>query len=131
MHESNARAVAEYLSAHRSVSRVFYPGLPGHPHHDIAKRQQEGFGGMVSFEVKGGIDEVNRALRAVRVFALAESLGGIESLIDHPVSMTHASMDPELRAKAGITPQVIRLSVGIEHIDDLLEDLERGLGPSR
>jgi cystathionine gamma-synthase len=127
LHESNARAVAEFLNTHRSVSRVYYPGLPDHPQHELARRQQDGFGGMVSFEVRGGIDEVNRLLRGVRIFALAESLGGIESLIDHPVTMTHASMDPELRARAGINPQVIRLSVGIEHIDDLLEDLDRGL----
>jgi cystathionine gamma-synthase len=127
LHESNARAVAEFLNTHPSVSRVYYPGLPGHPQHELARRQQDGFGGMVSFEVKGGIDEVNHLLRGVRIFALAESLGGIESLIDHPVTMTHASMDPDLRARAGINSQVIRLSVGIEHIDDLLEDLDRGL----
>jgi cystathionine gamma-synthase len=127
LHESNARAVAEFLSTHPSVSRVYYPGLPDHPQHELARRQQDGFGGMVSFEVRGGIDEVNYLLRGVRIFSLAESLGGIESLIDHPVTMTHASMDPELRARAGINPQVIRLSVGIEHIDDLLEDLDRGL----
>jgi cystathionine gamma-synthase len=127
LHESNARAVAEFLNTHPSVSRVYYPGLPGHPQHELARRQQDGFGGMVSFEVKGGIDEVNHLLRGVRIFALAESLGGIESLIDHPVTMTHASMDPDLRARAGINSQVIRLSVGIEHIDDLLEDLARGL----
>jgi cystathionine gamma-synthase len=127
LHESNARAVAEFLNTHPSVSRVYYPGLPDHPQHELARRQQDGFGGMVSFEVRGGIDEVNHLLRGVRIFALAESLGGIESLIDHPVTMTHASMDPDLRARAGINPQVIRLSVGIEHIDDLLEDLDRGL----
>jgi cystathionine gamma-synthase len=127
LHESNARAVAEFLNTHRSVSRVYYPGLPDHPQHELARRQQDGFGGMVSFEVRGGIDEVNHLLRGVQIFALAESLGGIESLIDHPVTMTHASMDPELRARAGINPQVIRLSVGIEHVDDLLEDLDRGL----
>lgn len=127
LHESNARAVAEFLSTHRSVRRVYYPGLPDHPQHELARRQQDGFGGMVSFEVKGGIDEVNHLLRGVRIFSLAESLGGIESLIDHPVTMTHASMDPDLRARAGINSQVIRLSVGIEHIDDLLEDLDRGL----
>ena len=127
LHESNARAVAEFLNTHPSVSRVYYPGLPDHPQHELARRQQDGFGGMVSFEVRGGIDEVNHLLRGVRIFSLAESLGGIESLIDHPVTMTHASMDPELRARAGINHQVIRLSVGIEHIDDLLEDLDRGL----
>ncbi len=127
-HETNARAVAEYLAKHRNVSHVYYPGLTSHPHHDVACRQQSGFGGMVSFEVKGGIAEVHHVLRGVKVFALAESLGGIESLIDHPVTMTHASMNPALREKAGINERVIRLSVGIEDPDDLLEDLDRGLG---
>jgi cystathionine gamma-synthase len=127
LHEHNARAVAEFLSKHPSVRRVYYPGLPDHPQHELAKKQQHGFGGMVSFEVKGGEAEVHHVLRTVQVFSLAESLGGIESLIDHPVTMTHASMHPELRAKAGINDQVIRLSVGIEDAEDLLEDLGRAL----
>ena len=127
LHEENARAVAEFLAGNSSVGRVYYPGLKSHPQHELARRQQDGFGGMVSFEVNGGIGEVNHVLRSVRVFSLAESLGGIESLIDHPASMTHASMHPELRAKAGITERVIRLSVGIEHIDDILEDLGAAL----
>lgn len=126
-HEANAGAVAEFLHRHRNVRRVFYPGLNNHPRHELACRQQQGFGGIVSFEVDGGIDAVNHILRSVKVFALAESLGGIESLIDHPVTMTHASMKPELRIAAGINERVIRLSVGIEDINDLIEDLDQAL----
>ncbi len=126
-HERNASAVAEFLSHHPGVRRVYDPGLKSHPQHELAARQQRGFGGMVSFEVNGGLDEVYHLLRSVKIFALAESLGGIESLIDHPLTMTHASMNPALREKAGINERVIRLSVGIENIDDLLEDLDRGL----
>ncbi len=126
-HERNARRVAEFLNQHPNVDKVYYPGLKSHPQHELAKRQQNGFGGMVSFEVKGGIEEVNQILRSVKVFALAESLGGVESLIDHPVTMTHASMRPDLREAAGINERVIRLSVGIEDIDDLLEDLDQAL----
>jgi cystathionine gamma-synthase len=127
LHEENARAVANYLEGHPFISRVFYPGLRSHPRHELAAKQQTGFGGIVSFEVDGGIDDVNHILRSVRVFSLAESLGGVESLIDHPVTMTHASMKPDLRDKAGINERIIRLSVGIEHIDDLLEDLDQAL----
>ncbi|MGH2568157.1 MAG: trans-sulfuration enzyme family protein [Bacteroidota bacterium] len=127
LHEKNANAVAKFLSQHPKVARVYYPGLPTHPNHDLARRQQYGFGGMVSFEVNGGIEEVNHVLRSVRIFAVAESLGGIESLISHTVSMTHASMDPKLRAEAGINERVLRLSVGLEDINDLLEDLDRAL----
>lgn len=127
LHEENAHRIAEFLSAHPNVGRVYYPGLASHPGHDLAARQQQGYGGMVSFEVKGEITEVNHLLGSVRVFALAESLGGIESLIDHPVTMTHASMKPALRDAAGINERVIRLSVGIEDVDDLIEDLQRAL----
>lgn len=126
-HERNARAVADFLERHPHVGRVYYPGLKSHPQHELAIRQQRGFGGMVSFEVKGGLEEVHHVLRSTSVFALAESLGGVESLIEHPVSMSHASMKPELRERAGINERVIRLSVGIEDVDDLLEDLERAL----
>jgi len=126
-HERNARRIAEYLEGHPRVARVYYPGLASHPHHELAKRQQLGFGGMVSFELKGGMKEVNHLLGSVRLFALAESLGGIESLIDHPVTMTHASMKPELRDAAGISERIIRLSVGIEAVEDLIEDLEQAL----
>jgi len=127
LHEENARKVALFLSEHPAVRQVFYPGLPTHRHHAIAQRQQSGFGGMVSFELSGGLQEVNHVLRAVKVFALAESLGGVESLIDHPESMTHASMDPGLRREAGITESVIRLSIGLESIEDILEDLGQAL----
>jgi cystathionine gamma-synthase len=127
LHEQNAARVAKFLYRHPSVQRVYYPGLPTHPQHDIACRQQRGFGGMVSFEVKGRLPEVNHLLRSVKLFALAESLGGVESLIDHPISMTHASMDPVLRQEAGITESLIRLSVGLENIEDLLEDLGAAL----
>jgi cystathionine gamma-synthase len=127
LHEQNAARVAQFLSDHPAVQRVYYPGLTTHPQHQLARRQQSGFGGMVSFEVSGTLSEVHHVLRSVKLFALAESLGGVESLIDHPVSMTHASMDPRLREDAGITDSLIRLSVGLEDIDDLLDDLGNAL----
>jgi cystathionine gamma-synthase len=127
LHERNALAVARFLAGHPAVKQVYYPGLRTHPHHEIARRQQSGFGGMVSFEVAGGLAAAHHLLRSVKVFALAESLGGVESLIDHPVSMTHASMDPVLLCEAGITESLIRLSVGLENIDDILEDLGNAL----
>lgn len=130
LHESNARAIADYLAGHPRVKKVYYPGLASHPHHAVAKAQQKGFGGMVSFDVKGTIEDVNRLLRGVKIFALAESLGGVESLIDHPQTMTHASMDPALKAEAGITETTIRLSIGLEDVQDLIEDLEQAL-PAR
>jgi cystathionine gamma-synthase len=126
-HEENARAVAEFLNENKSVRRVFYPGLPSHPGHELAKRQQTGFGGMVSFEVEGNIEKTKKILGSTKIFALAESLGGIESLICHPATMTHGSMNPELREKAGINERIIRLSVGIEDKNDLIEDLEQAL----
>ena len=124
-HEENASAVARFLESHRDVKKVHYPGLESHPQHELAKKQQYGFGGMVSFEVNGNIEKVNRILSSVRIFALAESLGGIESLICHPATMTHASMNAELRDAAGINERIIRLSVGIEDAEDLIEDLDR------
>ncbi len=126
-HERNARLVAEFLSGHPKVSRVFYPGLESHPQHELALAQQRGFGGMVSFEVAGGTEAVNRVLTGTKLFALAESLGGVESLIEHPATMSHASMGAEHRALAGITDGVIRLSVGIEDPDDLIADLAAAL----
>lgn len=126
-HEENAFAIARWLEKQKSVSRVYYPGLESHPGHDIARRQMKGFGGVVSFELKGGIEEVNRFLKKLRVFALAESLGGVASLAEHPATMSHASMPSEQRLKAGIADNLIRLSVGIENIDDLLADLEQAL----
>jgi cystathionine gamma-synthase len=126
-HEENAHTVARYLDSHSGVKRVFYPGLPSHEGHEVAKSQQAGFGGMVSFEVEGDAEAVRTLLGATRVFTLAESLGGVESLIEQPATMSHASMRPEAREEAGITANVIRLSVGIEHIDDLIADLEQAL----
>jgi len=126
-HEHNAMAVARFLAQHPNVERVFYPGLPSHEGHEIAARQQNGFGGMVSFTVKGGLEAVHHILRSTRVFTLAESLGGVESLIEHPATMSHASMRPEQREAAGITDNLIRLSVGIEATDDLIADLEQAL----
>jgi len=126
-HEKNALAVARFLQEHPAVERVHYPGLPNHPGHTLAARQQKGFGGMVSFEVRGGAAAVDALLRSTRVFALAESLGGVESLIEQPATMSHASMRPEQRAAAGIVHNLVRLSVGVEAIDDLLADLEGAL----
>ncbi len=131
MHEENASAVAQFLEQQTNVRKVNYPGLQSHPHHALAKRQQRGFGGMVSFELNGGIEDVNSVLRSTKIFAVAESLGGVESLICHPATMTHASMNPELRKKAGITERVIRLSVGIEDVNDLLDDLEQALNSKK
>ncbi len=127
VHEENGRAVAQFLSKHKHVKKVYYPGLPSHPGHDIAARQQKGFGGMVTFEVQGDLRETNAVIGSTKIFALAESLGGVESLICHPATMTHASMDPSLREKVGISERVIRLSVGIEDKEDLIQDLDRAL----
>jgi cystathionine gamma-synthase len=126
-HEENALAVARFLQDHGAVQRVYYPGLPAHEDHKLAARQQDGFGGMVSFELRDGEKEVRQLLRSTRVFALAESLGGVESLIEHPATMSHASMSADQRANAGITENVIRLSVGIERAEDLKADLEQAL----
>lgn len=125
-HEANASAIAQRLETHPAVAKVNYPGLPSHPQHDLAKRQQQGFGAMVSFELKDAA-RVEHVLRSLRWFGLAESLGGVESLVAHPASMTHASMTPEARANAGISDGLIRLSVGIESLEDLWGDLERVL----
>jgi cystathionine gamma-synthase len=127
-HEEGAQAVALFLASHPAVAKVHYPGLPGHPQHALARAQQAGFGGMVSFElVDGRRDRVDHVLRTLRWFTLAESLGGVESLVAHPASMTHASMTPEARLRAGITDGVIRLSVGIEAPEDLVADLDQAL----
>ncbi|MBA7482315.1 Cystathionine gamma-synthase [subsurface metagenome] len=128
-HEENAIAVANYLKGHPAVKRVFYPGLDSHPGHEIAKRQMKGFGGIVSFELKEGIEAVNRFLKRIKVFSLAESLGGVASLAEHPATMTHASMPKNYREKVGITDELVRLSVGLENIDDLIEDISQALEP--
>jgi Cystathionine beta-lyases/cystathionine gamma-synthases len=126
-HETNARALAYFLHEHPAVERVCYPGLRHHPGHETAREQQEGYGGMVSFFVDEDQIDVEDLLRSTKVFALAESLGGVESLIEHPATMSHASMAPEQRADAGITAPLVRLSVGIESTDDLTTDLEQAL----
>ncbi len=128
-HEENAFAVANYLLGHPRVKRVFYPGLESHPGYEIAKRQMRGFGGVVSFELKEGVEAVNSFLRRIKVFSLAESLGGVASLAEHPATMSHASMPKDYREKVGITDELIRLSVGLENIDDLIEDLGQALEP--
>ncbi len=127
-HEAGARRVADALAAHPQVSRVHFPGLSSHPQHALARTQQRGFGAMLSFElVDGRPHRVDHVLRTLRWFTLAESLGGVESLVAHPASMTHASMSPEARERAGITGGIIRLSVGIEDPEDLVADLARAL----
>lgn len=126
-HEKNALRVAEFLASHPYVERVYYPGLPSHPQHALAKRQMRGFGGMVSFEIAGGLPAVEQFIARSKLFLLAESLGGVESLLCYPPRMTHASISTEERAKRGIHDNLIRLSVGLENGDDLIEDLRTAL----
>jgi cystathionine gamma-lyase len=126
-HAKNAQAIAEFLAAHAGVAKVIYPGLPNHPQHDLAKRQMKGFGGMISFEIKGGLEEAKTLVESTKLFLLAESLGGVESLIEVPATMTHASIPVERRREMGIADGLIRISVGIEHVDDLKADLEQAL----
>ncbi len=130
-HAESAMRIAKWLEAHEAVERVVYPGLPSHPQHALAKRQMDGFGGMITMYLKGGVDEARRMLENVRIFALAESLGGVESLIEHPAIMTHASLSPDTRRMLGISDTMIRLSIGIEDADDLIADLEHGLAAAR
>lgn len=124
-HAENAQKVAEFLETHPQVEKVIYPGLKSHPQHNLAKSQMSGFGGMITFFVKGGFSASKKFLESVQVFSLAESLGGVESLIEHPAIMTHASVPPEQRKALGIDDSLIRLSVGIEDCDDLLGDLKQ------
>lgn len=129
-HSSNAMTLAQWLEQHDAIESVVYPGLPSHPQHELAKKQMNtdrGFGGMITMKVKGGEAEARTFLKAVNVFTLAESLGGIESLIEHPAIMTHASVEKEIRESIGITDNLIRLSVGIENVEDLQADLEQAL----
>ena len=126
-HGENAAAVANLLAEHPAVAKVCYPGLSTHPQHDLAKRQQSGFGAMVSFELKGGTSHVCAFLKGLKCFSLAESLGGVESLIAHPATMTHAAMDAEARRRAGISDTLLRLSVGIEAKEDLIADVSAAL----
>ncbi|HEX7365255.1 MAG TPA: PLP-dependent aspartate aminotransferase family protein [Dehalococcoidia bacterium] len=126
-HEENATAIATYMQKHKAVTKVYYPGIKTHPGHEIAKRQMTGFGGVVSFTIKGGPAAVKNFLRKLRVFEVAESLGGVASLAEHPCTMSHASMPAGYRQEIGVREDLIRLSVGLENIEDLVEDLERAL----
>ncbi|WP_242341119.1 MULTISPECIES: cystathionine gamma-synthase [Anaeromyxobacter] len=130
-HAENALAIARWLESHPQVERVTYPGLPSHSQHALARRQMTGFGGMLTFVIRGGLDAARAFLQNVRIFACAESLGGVESLIEHPAIMTHASVPKETREALGIADGFIRVSAGIERADDLLADLERGFAAAK
>jgi cystathionine beta-lyase/cystathionine gamma-synthase len=125
-HDESGRKIAAYLAQHKKVKQVFYPGLPDHPQHELAKKQMSGFGSMISFET-GSLEKANALLKSVRVCTLGESLGGVETLISHPATMTHAAVSAEERARLGITDGLVRFSVGIEDVDDLLADLDQAL----
>ena len=127
-HCANAAKIADHLNNHPKVEKVIYPGLESHPQHELAKTQMCGFGGMITIYIKGGLEESRAMLEKTHLFACAESLGGVESLIEHPAIMTHASVPPEHRAKLGISDNLIRLSVGIEGVEDLIADLDQALG---
>jgi cystathionine gamma-lyase len=124
-HQENATKIADFLTRHPKVLKVTYPGLTSHPQHELARRQMKGFGGMMTFEMKGGLEAARRFLKTTKIFACAESLGGVESLIEHPAIMTHASIPKENREKLGISDGLVRLSVGIEDAADLVDDLTR------
>ena len=126
-HDKNGRAVANFLTEHPGVQKVYYPGLVSHPQHELAKRQQTGFGGMVAFET-GSLDNARKVLEGVKICTLGESLGGVETLISHPATMTHASVPAEKRESLGITDGLVRISVGIEDLEDIIEDLDQALG---
>jgi cystathionine beta-lyase/cystathionine gamma-synthase len=125
-HCDNAMQIAQWLAGRKDITRVYYPGLANHPQHDLAKRQMSAFGGIISIEL-GSVERARKIAEGTKIFALAESLGGVESLIGHPASMTHASVPKALREEMGLTDSLIRLSVGIEHVDDLMKDLDRAL----
>ncbi len=126
-HDVNGRRIAEWLAKHPRIERVYYPGLPSHPQHDLACRQMTGFGGMLSVEL-GDVSRARHLVERTKIFALAESLGGVESLVGHPASMTHASVPADLKRKMGLTDSLVRLSVGIEDVEDLIADLDQALG---
>ena len=127
-HSENGKAVADYLSSHPKVEKVYWPGLESHPGHEIAKKQMTGFGGMISFIIKGdNIENAHKFVESVEIFTLAESLGGVESLVGHPATMTHASIPKKVREKVGVTDGLIRLSLGVEDVEDLIEDLSSAL----
>jgi cystathionine gamma-lyase/cystathionine beta-lyase/cystathionine gamma-lyase/homocysteine desulfhydrase len=126
IHDRNGRAVADFLTKHKKVKKVFYPGLPDHPHYELAKRQMSGFGAMITFET-GSLKNANRMLKKLQVCSLGESLGGVETLISHPATMTHAALGEKGRKAIGLTDGMVRISVGIEDLQDILDDLEAGL----
>lgn len=126
-HEKNANEVAQYLNNHSAIKAVYFPGLADHPGHEVAKRQQTGFGAMMSFEIKGGVEAVKVLFDKLALFTLAQSLGGVESLISHPSTMTHAGMEIEAQIAAGITQSLVRISIGIEDVEDIISDLEQAL----
>jgi cystathionine beta-lyase/cystathionine gamma-synthase len=125
-HSRNARIIAGHLAKDHRIKKIFYPGLPGHPQHDLARSQMKDFGGMISIET-GSIENARRFTGGLKYFTLGESLGGVESLVCHPLTMTHASVPEARRNSLGITPGLVRLSVGVEDVADLMEDIERGL----
>jgi len=126
IHDRSGRIIAEFLASHKKVGKVFYPGLKNHPQHELAKRQMSGFGSMITFET-GSFKNANKMLKKVRVCSLAESLGGVETLISHPATMTHAALGEKGRKKIGITDGMVRISVGVEDVNDILEDLDQAL----
>ena len=126
-HCENTMKIANFLKEKKVVKRIFYPGLTDHPQHDVAKKQMNGFGGMLTMVLEGGLPSAKKFLEKTKLFSLAESLGGVESLIEHPAIMTHASVPLDIRKKLGIDDGLVRLSVGIESIEDLIEDLEQAL----
>ncbi len=126
-HFQNALTIAEWLSTHPAIHKVVYPGLKNFPQYALAKKQMDGFGGMMVADIKGGLEPAKRFLERCQIFALAESLGGVESLIEHPAIMTHASIPAPRRAELGITDGLVRLSVGIENVEDLINDLKQAL----
>jgi methionine-gamma-lyase len=126
-HDANARVVAQFLEAHPKVAKVTYPGLPSHPQHEVAKKQMDGFSGMISFELVGGIEAGRTVMNSVRLCALAESLGAVETMITHPATMTHVDVPAAERHARGLTDGLVRLSVGIEDPDDIVADLEQAL----
>jgi cystathionine beta-lyase/cystathionine gamma-synthase len=126
-HDANGRRMAEWLQQQPRVKKLYYAGLASHPQHELARRQMSGFGGMISFDV-GDVELAKRIVSRVRLFQLAESLGGVESLIGHPASMTHASVPLDMREKMGLTDSLVRLSVGIEDVNDLIADLDQAMG---
>ena len=126
-HCENAMQIASFLDSHEAIEKVIYPGLQSHPQHDLAKKQMKHYGGMLTLILKGGLDSARLFLERTEIFSLAESLGGVESLIEHPAIMTHASIPPDVREEIGITDGLVRLSVGIESLDDLIQDLKVAL----